>query len=66
MLCHLCHDRPVTSRESQLPHNTCDPCLAAIGDIRVWMRESGRADSMEAAIALRRMDINSGKELVRR
>jgi hypothetical protein len=66
MLCHLCHDRPATSRESQLPPNTCDQCLAAIGDIRVWMRESGRTDSMDAAIALRRMDLNSGKELVRR
>ena len=59
MMCHVCLDRPVTDRTNQLPANCCDACLAAIGDIRVWLRESGRPDSIERATEIRKNDLRT-------
>lgn len=63
MICHLCHDRPATERTNQEPPHVCDECHDAIYSIRVWQREKGRTDSLEAAVTLRRYELKGRKVL---
>lgn len=65
MMCRICFDQLATDRQHAEPAGSCDSCLAAIGDIRVWLRESGHKDSLENAVALRRLEVNSGKAVAR-
>lgn len=65
MICNICCDLQATTREKQEPRGACDLCLAAIGDIRIWLRESGKQDSMELTKQLRVMDVNYGKARMR-
>lgn len=57
MICRLCCENQVTTREHVEPKHACDECLAALGDIRVWQRESKRTDTLESALTLLKMDL---------